>query len=68
MEITPLKIKTDDETFSIGPLFIPEEQKLEYEYRIKMVTDDEILTSEWIYSNEPSLYLTKSLVEKALGK
>jgi hypothetical protein len=68
MEITPLKVKADDQSYQIGTLFIPEEQKLEYEYKIKLVTDSEVLTSDWTYSTEPSLYLTKALVEKALGK
>jgi hypothetical protein len=68
MEMVPLKIKADDQSGQSGTLFIPEEQKLEYEYKIKLVTDDEVLQSDWIYSTEPSLYLTKSLVEKALGK
>jgi hypothetical protein len=68
MEITPLKVKADDQSYQIGPLFIPEEQKLEFEYKIKLVTDNEVLNSDWIYATEPTLYLTKSLVEKALGK
>jgi hypothetical protein len=68
MEIAPLKVKADDQSYQIGTFYIPEEQKLEYEYKIKLVTDSEVLNSEWTYSTEPSLYLTKALVEKVLGK
>jgi len=67
-EAIPLRIMSDNEYYSIGPLYVPEEKTLEYEYKMKMVTDKEELTSEWIYSTETSLYLTRYMVEAALGK
>ncbi len=68
IEMPALKVLEDGETYFIGPLYLPEGEKLEYEYRIKFVTDEEVLQSKWIYSSESSLYLNKKLVEDALGK
>ncbi|MGC9355834.1 MAG: hypothetical protein ACP5D9_18450, partial [Mariniphaga sp.] len=68
VELPAIKVKEDMESYFSQPLFVPDGQNLEYEYKIKIVTDDEILQSDWWYSNEPSLYLNKSLVEKVLGK
>lgn len=68
IEMPALKLQEDGESYFIGPLFVPEEKTLEYEYRIKLVTDEEIFQSDWIYSSESSLYLNKKLVEDALGK
>jgi len=68
VELPAIKVKEDMESYFSQPLFVPEEQNLEYEYKIKIVTDDEIMQSDWRYSDESSLYLNKSLVEQALGK
>ena len=68
IEMPALKVLEDGETYFIGPLYVPEGEKLEYEYRIKLVTDEEVFQSKWIYSSESSLYLNKKLVEDALGK
>ena len=67
-ELQPLKIKSDDDSYYLGPLFKPEEQKLEYEYKLKMVTDEKIYQSEWIYSDEASLSITKSFIKEAFGE
>jgi predicted DNA-binding antitoxin AbrB/MazE fold protein len=68
IELQPLKVNTDDETFYLEPLFKPEEQKMEYEYKLKMVTDEKIYKSEWIYSDEMSLSITKSFITNAFGE
>lgn len=68
IELPPLKINEDGESYYLGPLFVPQDKKTEYEYRIKLVTDEDVLQSDWIYSTEPSLYLNKKLVEEALGE
>ena len=67
IELPPLKINEDGESYYLGPLFVPQDKKPEYEYRIKLVTDEDVLQSDWIYSTELSLYLNKKLVEEALG-
>ena len=68
IELPPVKIKTDGESYFAGPIYIPQGKNLEYEYKIKMVTDEEILNSDWIRSSEPVLYLIKENVKAALGK
>jgi len=68
VELPAIKVQEDMESYFSQPLFVPEGQNLEYEYKIKIITDDEILQSDWRYSDESSLYLNKSLVEQALGK
>jgi hypothetical protein len=68
IELPPLKINEDGESYYLGPLFVPQDKKTEYEYRIKLVTDEDVFQSDWIYSTEPSLYLNKKLVEEALGE
>lgn len=68
MELQPLKVNVDDETFYLEPLFKPEEQKMEFEYKLKMVTDEKIYNSDWIYSDEMSLSITKSFITNAFGE
>ncbi len=68
IELPALKIKEDGESYFLGPLYVPEGETTEYEYQIKLVTDDDVLVSKWIYSNETSLYLNKKLITDALGK
>lgn len=68
IEMPSVKLKEDFETYSISPLFVPEGKRAEYEYKIKIVTDDEIYRSDWIYSDELSIDLNKSTIKKALGR
>jgi hypothetical protein len=68
IELPAVKLEEDGSSYYVGPLFVPSGKNLAYEYRLKVVTDEEVLQSEWIYSTESSLYLTKNLVEEALGK
>lgn len=68
VELPSVKIKDDFETYTTSPLYVPEGKSVEYEYKIKVVTDDEIYRSEWIYSNELSIDLNKSALKTALGK
>ncbi len=68
IELPPLKIAEDGESYFIGPLFVPEGKQPEYEYQIKLVTDEDVFTSKWIYSTETSLYLNKKIITDAFGK
>jgi hypothetical protein len=68
MEIGPFRLTTDNVSSFVGPLFVPTGKNLEYEYRIRMVTDDEVLNSKWFYATDASLYLTRSVIESVLGK
>ena len=68
IELPPVKILEDGESYFAGPLFVPEGEKLEYEYQIKLVTDEDVLVSEWIYSDATSIYLNKKVIADALGK
>ncbi len=67
IELAPLKVAEDETTYSAGPLYVPEGKTLIYEYKLKIVTDEKIYQSEWMYSNEPSIYLNKATVKNALG-
>jgi len=67
VELPAIKVKNDMESYFTNPLFVPEGQNLEYEYKIKIVTDNDIYQSGWKYSDETTLYVNKALVEQALG-
>ncbi len=68
IELPPVKILEDGESYFAGPLLVPEGEKLEYEYQIKLVTDEDVLVSKWIYSDASSIYLNKKVITDALGK
>ncbi len=67
VELPPVKVQNDMESCFSEPLFVPEEENMEYEYKIKIITDNDIYQSGWKYSDETTLYVNKALVEQALG-
>lgn len=68
IELAPVKLSEDFETYYISSLYVPEGKTAEYEYKVKIVTDDDIYRSDWIYSNEMSIDLNKSAIKNALGE
>lgn len=68
IQLTPVKLKEDYETYTAGPFYVPEGKSLEYEYKIKIVTDEEIYRSDWTFSKEFSLDLNKQTIRELLGK
>ncbi len=68
IELPTVKILEDGESYFTAPLYVPEGEKPEYEYQIKLVTDEDILVSKWIYSDATSIYLNKKIITDALGK
>jgi len=68
IELPMMVIKADEKSYTTGPLYVPEGKEPEFEYKIMLVTSDETHEStNWISTNNLTMYLNKSTIKEALG-
>jgi len=67
-ELPPISIRADETSETVGPLHLRTGESAQYEYFLKLITDDEIyLSVDWVASSDDHVYLNKALIEQALG-
>ncbi len=69
VELPPVRMEKDEETYSAGPLYLPEGGDLRYEYFFTLVTKDGTSYSSdgWKVSKEPNLFIGIKALKEAIS-